>query len=218
MADTTPVHGFPFPEPADPNNVPADIQALAEAIEAKVATFSVEDPRPAAGVPGRWHYSGTVLSYDNGAAWVTVAGTYPPFFSVYRTATAQLLPRNVLTKLTGFTVAQNDGAAFNAGTSRFTCPANWGGVWDLHACVHWDGPQPNPHLVEFYKNGATRIHVQTDASGAGFSTTGLIQNGSRRIRLVEGDYIELRGRQEDGTTDDPRPVFTPEWSGTWLRP
>ncbi len=30
---TTPTHGLPFPTSADPNNVPADLQALAEAVD-----------------------------------------------------------------------------------------------------------------------------------------------------------------------------------------
>lgn len=37
MAGTTTLYGFPYPGPDDPDNVPGDIQALAEAIEATIS-------------------------------------------------------------------------------------------------------------------------------------------------------------------------------------
>jgi hypothetical protein len=69
----TPRLNLPYPAPGDPATVPADIQALAEALDPITATFQqgTAATRPAAGVQGRYYFATDtrVLFYDDGATW-----------------------------------------------------------------------------------------------------------------------------------------------------
>jgi microcystin-dependent protein len=74
MGETTLLH-LPFPEPDDPANVPADIEALAEAVETSLGlstTVGLLGARPAAGVPGRRYYATDVVAeyLDTGSTWI----------------------------------------------------------------------------------------------------------------------------------------------------
>lgn len=217
---TTPHYSLPYPEADDPNNVPEDMQALATAVEAKMAGMVTGTVRPAAGVLGRyWFNTATkVLQFDTGAAWVDVAGTPPLAFIVSRTGSSQTIPHSTTTetKVTGFTVTGglNDSGIFNVGTSRFTCPVGGAGRWNFQAVIDWPGAQIQPHYVEFRRNGSQSRPVMADPTGGALSTQGLIQNGSRILTMAEGDYLELFVRQESG---DPQPVQVQEFSGEWKR-
>lgn len=74
MGATTTKLALPYPTPSDPNNVPADIQRLANAVDAIAASRAegTAAARPAAGVSGRI-YTATDTSavfYDTGTAWI----------------------------------------------------------------------------------------------------------------------------------------------------
>lgn len=43
MTATTPTHELPYPEPSDPNDVPGDMQALAEALDTLIVTLAQAD-------------------------------------------------------------------------------------------------------------------------------------------------------------------------------
>lgn len=73
---TTSNHQLPYPLGTSPNNVPADIQALADRLEALLSPFSSSTAalRPPAGVAGRWHFATdtTGLSLDTGGTWRSI--------------------------------------------------------------------------------------------------------------------------------------------------
>lgn len=88
MADTTARHSLPFPEGTDFVKLgPEDIQALAEALDTKIAAYDqglLED-LPAPGVSGRRYFAtDAVAEYlDTGSGWVRTgleAGTIVPTF------------------------------------------------------------------------------------------------------------------------------------------
>jgi hypothetical protein len=79
---TTSRLALPVPNPNDPADVPADMLALANALDPKTSTFlhGTAASRPAAALTGRWYLATDtgVLAYDTGSAWLTVAGAAPP--------------------------------------------------------------------------------------------------------------------------------------------
>jgi hypothetical protein len=221
MTTATTRLALPYPEAGDPNNVPGDIGALAARLALVGVGFAQGTARPAAGVLGRFYYdtNAGVLAYDDGTTWHNLTGTYPPFFQVSRSSLTDVASsQTIWTKMTGMSADENFGGTYDAGASRFTVPAGYAGIWDFVTNVYWDGPQQNPHLVQLLRNGAIQYYIVSDATGAGYSPQGLIQSGTRRIRLAVGDVMELRVRQEDNSVSTPRKVAVPEWSGLWLRP
>ncbi len=62
---------FPHPLGGDPPDTDGDIRRLAERSATVVALFDHSDPRPLAGVPGRFHRHPVtgLVSYDHGTAW-----------------------------------------------------------------------------------------------------------------------------------------------------
>lgn len=78
MSSTTSRLGYPYPQPSDPNNVPADMQRLASALDLNVTAFSqgTDGNRPASTSTsaGRLYYATdtTKLYYDLGGSWIVV--------------------------------------------------------------------------------------------------------------------------------------------------
>jgi len=73
---TTTRLALPYPSPSDPNNVPSDLQKLANALDSITADYAsgTAASRPTAGVNGRFYLSTDTgaLSLDNGTAWTTI--------------------------------------------------------------------------------------------------------------------------------------------------
>ncbi len=76
MPATTTRLALPYPSPSDPNNVPSDLQKLANALDSITADYAsgTAASRPAAGVNGRFYLAtdSGALSLDNGTAWITI--------------------------------------------------------------------------------------------------------------------------------------------------
>ncbi len=76
MPATTTRLALPYPSPSDPNNVPSDLQKLANALDSITADYAsgTAATRPTAGINGRFYLAtdtGT-LSLDNGTAWTII--------------------------------------------------------------------------------------------------------------------------------------------------
>jgi len=73
---TTTRLALPYPSPSDPNNVPSDLQKLANALDSITADYAsgTAASRPTAGVNGRFYLSTDTgaLSLDNGTTWTTI--------------------------------------------------------------------------------------------------------------------------------------------------
>jgi len=67
---------LPYPSPSDPNNVPSDLQKLANALDTIAADYAsgTAASRPVAGINGRFYLATDTgaLSLDNGTAWATI--------------------------------------------------------------------------------------------------------------------------------------------------
>ena len=73
-APSTRLH-LPAPSDTDPADVPVDILALRDALDAITAVFlqGAQGAMPAAGTPGRWYFATDTKTvyYDDGATWQT---------------------------------------------------------------------------------------------------------------------------------------------------
>jgi hypothetical protein len=85
MPGATTKYQLPFPLPSDNNDVPADMQALANAIDGIIAGFSsgtlANRPVSTAGSPGiqdRYFYAtdNGLLYRDTGTSWVTIGAQF----------------------------------------------------------------------------------------------------------------------------------------------
>lgn len=69
-------YALPYPQPADPPNIPGDVQALANLLDSIIAAAYSGSAanRPAAGKSGRSYYATDTqeLSFDTGSAWVAL--------------------------------------------------------------------------------------------------------------------------------------------------
>lgn len=76
MPATTTRLALPYPSPSDPNNVPSDLQKLANALDTITADYAsgTAASRPTAGVNGRFYLATDTgaLSLDNGTAWTVI--------------------------------------------------------------------------------------------------------------------------------------------------
>ncbi len=76
MPATTTRLALPYPSPSDPNNVPSDLQKLANALDSITADYAsgIAASRPTAGVNGRFYLAtdSGALSLDNGTAWTII--------------------------------------------------------------------------------------------------------------------------------------------------
>jgi len=73
---TTTRLALPYPSPSDPNNVPSDLQKLANALDTIAADYAsgTAATRPTAGINGRFYLATDTgaLSLDNGTTWTTI--------------------------------------------------------------------------------------------------------------------------------------------------
>lgn len=78
----TPRLALPYPDESDPADVPVDLVNLANKLDGGVTAYGqgTASQRPVAGVQGRlWYSTDTgVVSWDTGAAWVTIGPYTPP--------------------------------------------------------------------------------------------------------------------------------------------
>lgn len=69
-------YALPYPQPADPPNIPGDVQSLANLLDSIIAAAysGTAASRPAAGKSGRSYYATDTqeLSFDTGSAWVAL--------------------------------------------------------------------------------------------------------------------------------------------------
>ena len=124
MGDTT--KGLPYPVDADVNDVPADIQALAEAVDAALVQGYTTVQRDALLVwTGRTIYNTTTFQEEvwNGAAWVAIGGasaaedvTFAPAGSIVATDVQAALVELDVEKQALSEKGQNNGyASLDAG-------------------------------------------------------------------------------------------------------
>ncbi|GAA5057248.1 hypothetical protein [Streptomyces similanensis] len=107
MTAYTPLGGIPYPEPADPANLPAHLQTLAETVDARTilryATAAARDTAittPVAGMVA-WLVSPGQLTHYNGSVWAPVAAVPVFLYNNDAGTTTSLTPVETLSGATG---------------------------------------------------------------------------------------------------------------------
>lgn len=143
MALTTPRYALPYPVAADANNVPADLLALATALDNKMATFisGLLSARPAFGVSGRFYYATDTkdVSYDTGSAWRSLTGlpVIPLARYYYTTGTLVAVTAMTVIPWNQTTFNRNGFAAIATPTAKLILPVT--GYYRVRAQVRVNG-------------------------------------------------------------------------------
>lgn len=143
MALTTPRYVLPYPVAADPNNPPADLLALATALDNKMTSFiaSTAGTRPAFGLSGRFHFATDTkeVSYDTGSAWRSLTGApvIPLARYFYTTGTLTAVAAMTVIPWNQTTFNRNGFAAIATPTPKIILPVT--GYYRVRAQVRVNG-------------------------------------------------------------------------------
>lgn len=189
---TTTNYAWPYPELGDAPNVPADMQALADASDTDVKAI---DDRLA-----------TAESDID-----TLQG--PPAALMYKTVD-QTISNNTVSpvKLVFQDTEHNFGGLADLTNSQFVVPVGWAGIYEFKAEARWaaSGEAGSMRVTRLRRNGVdiATEQGQNQNSPQG-STTG---NLGREINLAEGDVVDVYVWQNSGASVD----VTTNYGGTWL--
>lgn len=134
--------------------------------------------------------------------------------AVYTTAAGQSIP-NATDTIIDFGTAEidNQGRVTTGGAWKFT--ANTSGVYEVSAYIQflnggaWNTAEDG--LVSIFKNGSNFTRIGNTASTATHGTYVPIPCASRQIRLLSGDYIDLRAYQTSGSALTLAAASTLNW-------
>lgn len=130
------------------------------------------------------------------SAWRRVEGPkHFPAFWVHRTGATQSVASGATTKITGMTLEQFDnGSNYNNTTARFEVNAT--GIYALQGGLYREGGTGTKMGIAFFKNGVQLTNTRYMPTTAGWLTV----NESVTVNLTSGDYVELYGYSEGGTS------------------
>lgn len=163
----TPIYGLPSPALSDPPDGPAQISALANAVE---ATFQAQ------------------VSALN----ATIAVLANPPRAQLRQIVAQNVAINTWDVVT-FTAEDHDshsGHSNVTNTSRYTAPIS--GVYEVAGSTWWAANSTGVRLTRWHKNGVALVGsgLEFDAVANGGGQTGYPAR-TMQVSLVAGEYVEL---------------------------
>jgi hypothetical protein len=197
---------FPYPTATDPDDVPADLQALADRLEVVGALFvqGTAAARGAANTQGRFYLATDtgVVSYDTGTAWIdllsTAAGNQAYVAKadqllrsqVQRGAAVQSLAAATETTVSWESVANGDASFFDAATpGRMTVPAGQGGLYLITAAIPF---------ATVTTAGTIRAHIKLNAALALVPKAVSVAANDLPIlslsipwRLAAGDFVQV---------------------------
>lgn len=179
MPTTSPLQGFPLPEPDDADNVPYDLAALAGAIEGRTnMRFASESERdsiittPIDGMRAYIEANESFCRYQGGA-WRYEAAieptdplVSPPFVIMY--ASAQSFSANVLATV-NFTVEGEDPFGLHSGTNTYVTIAT-PGLYLATVNLGFDGGSVSAAVIQLRRNGSAyrqQWYQRTGNTGSG---------------------------------------------------
>ncbi|WP_051789781.1 hypothetical protein [Streptomyces sp. NRRL S-1022] len=214
MTSYTPLNALPYPQPADPANLPLHLQSLAEGIDGRTvlryATAADRDAAvtvPAAGMVA-WLTTPGTLSYYTGSAWIALGAwnTYTPAWTA--TTTAPAIGNGTLTgkyavvgKVCHFTTLVTFGSttAYGSGFYSFGLPVTAGALGGLPQ-FHGMATVPGNRAVLVAQPGASTGATSYTLWGpASASASGIGQIGSGGVfgtAFASGNVIRIGGTYE----------------------
>jgi hypothetical protein len=211
---------FPYPVSTDPDNVPADIRALADRLAAVAAVYveTTAVARPAATEVGRLHRATDtgVISYDTGTAWVELvnrtdanaayAEKAQEGFRAFRTTSGQTLAAATFTTVILNAETVDEGADYDPATGQWTVPVT--GWYDVAASVRFVSAAAGERtIVSLAVGGAETVRLHDITAGASGEVIG---GGATPIRLTAGNVVTVQAFR--GAAGD----IGPESSLTWF--
>lgn len=200
MALTTPRYALPYPVAADPNNPPADLLALATALDNKMSSFisTTFAARPAAGLSGRFHYSTDTkeFAYDTGAAWQSLTGRPVIPLARYALTTAAVAVTGALTAIpwNNTTFNRNGFASIATPTTGLLLPVT--GYYRVRSVfrVAFPAGTANVAVLAQILQGAT-VRAYKQEGGVYDATFGrdITLEIETRINGTAGDSISVKG-------------------------
>lgn len=109
------------------------------------------------------------------------------------TAAAQSITTAVTTIVVFGTVERDSDSAYNAGTGRYTIPANKGGDYTIQSGITWTGAAAGIATIAIFKN-AVQIRATQFASPAAGQGMGV----ATIANVAPGDIIDIRVTQNSG--------------------
>lgn len=199
---------LPYPAGSTPNNVPLHLQQLADAVDAQLGAITTM-PRPAAGIPGRFHLNTTtdLLSYDTGTVWVSVSRL--PSLIITRRSTAQTgIASGTPTQVTGLSDTLDDGG--DASSTGIVIPRT--GWWFLYAVAAWPADVTGQVAIHYRVNGGAWT-LMDNRPASPYDQA--VANGGRHRFCTAGDVIQVG---VEHTTGSPKSLSSlPEFSAEWKR-
>jgi len=216
MAGTTPSKAFPYPTTSDPPNGPAQIQALAQAVENEMLA-PTGDINLTAAARIRWN-ADTEIS-RRAAGQLTTPGMSlfaPPYLWAYQTA-IQTLTSTVAAAIGMGGELADTAAGHSTGLnpSRYTPPIP--GRYDCDGGVLFAGSTAGDRSANFRVNGAQVEGAPYGSAGAlngaGF-VAGYVTCAASVFLNGTTDYVELWAVQNVGGNLD---TFSSGFNKSWMR-
>lgn len=206
MSSTTALQGLPYPVGStDAPDGPAQIQALAIAVEkklamifatasARTAAFTAASLSPTEGMRSWLQDKNRFEFFSAGSLWVP-----EPYGSIYRArqqTTGQAIANNTVTALTTNVEDQDDDAAGTSGT--YTAP--WTGWYELTGLVAHGNSNVNRRGAQWLVNGAAAPGGgQALGPATGTGSSGMLQPAPHElIKLTAADTVQLAAFQDSG--------------------
>lgn len=119
-------------------------------------------------------------------------------------------------KVTGLSLSEIDptGAPspWNSTNQQVVCITGEAGIYEFNACAQWATTFSSLVTLRFVVNGTTAHNIFNGQNNS--ATSGVVMCGTRRIRLAEGDVVELQARQFSGSS---KTLNVEEFSAQWIR-
>lgn len=139
-------------------------------------------------------------STATGLKWATPASSSPTFVgcSIYNSATFALTNNtNTLLTMNSEFFDSNGFHDTTTNTARITIPTGYGGKYLVALAGKWEANSNGWRAVELYKNNASLLSmIQIPGNG----TINAYNRASIIVSLAAGDYLELYGWQNSGST------------------
>ncbi len=200
--DYTPIANLPWPQLGDPPNIETSIKPLADALDSLViprfASVSLRDAAITTPVSGQYvHVTSHGFQKYDGTQWVTVFGPGVPDCRAYATAVTNMTSGTSTIITLGGEAWDTTGTMHSTttNTSRITVP--YSGLYRVTAHLTFTANANGYREVMVRKNGSSaEAYIRLSPLGIAIAHYSF----SEEIALQGGDYLEMIGTQDSGST------------------